>query len=156
MNSQMVDLPLSNVPSAERVKIQIAHLEFVARWETALAPKTCELFRNLLPLNRKMIHCSWSGEGVWVPLGGWNAPWYAENQTNNPDPGQLLLYASGPSEPELLMPYGACIFNSKYGVLKGNHLLTVVKGKDRLPELKRLLLWEGAQDCLIEPVQERI
>lgn len=142
----------SSSSSSDRVLIRIGQLKFLARWEASGAPRTCELFQSLLPLNMKMIHCSWSGEGGWIPLGKWDAPWYPENQTSNPSPGQLLLYAPGPSEPELLIPYGVCIFNSKYGVLAGNHLLTIVEGQDNLPKLKHMLLWQGAQDCRIEQI----
>jgi len=135
---------------ADTLRIRIGDLEFSARWELTAAPRTCHLFRQLLPLRKKMIHCSWSGEGVWVPLGSWDAAWCAENQTSRPEPGQLLLYASGPSEPELLVPCGACIFNSRFGVLTGNHFLSIVDGNEKLLDLHHLLLWKGAQDCFID------
>ncbi len=135
-----------------RLWIQIGPLSSLARWEATLALHTCQSFRNLLPLKMKVIHCSWSGEGVWVPLGKWDAPWDEENQTSHPKPGQLLLYASGPSEPELLIPCGICIFNSRFGILKGNHFATITEGTGLLAELHRLLLWQGAQDCIIEEI----
>jgi hypothetical protein len=130
--------------------ILVAELEFEARFEEAAAPLTCSAFRRLLPLTRKMIHCRWSGEGVWIPLDPLQPPWCAENTTSRPAPGQMLLYAGGPSEPELLIPYGQCVFNSKYGVLSGNHFLTIVSDLELLPELGKRLLWHGAKDCTIE------
>jgi hypothetical protein len=66
----------------------------------------------------------------------------------------VLLYVGGRSEPELLVPYGECIFNSKSGVLAGNHFLTIVRNLDSLAELGRRLLWEGAKDCSIELIRE--
>ncbi len=132
------------------VDIFVAGLEFNARFEETSAPLTCSNFRKLLPLTEKMIHCRWSGEGVWIPMNPWQPPWRAENATSRPAPGQVLLYAEGPSEPELLIPYGQCIFSSKFGVLSGNHLLTIVSNLESLPELGRKLLWEGAKDCTIE------
>jgi len=36
------------------------------------------------------------------------------------------------------------------GPLAGNHFLTVTEGADRLRELGRLVLWEGAQDVVFE------
>ena len=135
---------------AGRLWIRVGDLNFFAAWEVKATPKTCALFRRMLPMKVKLIHCSWSGEGVWVPLGNWDAAWCAENQTSRPEPGQLLLYASGPSEPELLVPCGACIFNSRFGVLTGNHFLSIVEGNEKLLDLHHLLLWKGAQDCFID------
>jgi hypothetical protein len=136
------------------LRIVAADLEFAARFEGTAAPFTCAAFQKLLPLTRRMIHCRWSGEGVWLPLDQWQLPWRVENATSHPQPGQVLLYAGGPSEPELLIPYGRCIFNSKYGVLSGNHFLTIVSNLDSLAELGRRLLWEGAKDCTIELIRE--
>jgi len=132
------------------LRVFVAGLEFDAQFEAALAPLTCAAFRKLLPLKRKMIHCRWSGEGVWIPLAPWPLPWCAENPKSRPLPGQVLLYAGGPSEPEFLIPYGQCVFNSKFGELSGNHFLTIVSHIESLAELGRKLLWEGAQDCTIE------
>lgn len=80
----------------------------------------------------------------------WQLPWREENPTGRPAPGQVLLYAGGPSEPELLIPYGQCVFNSKFGVLSGNHFLTIVSHLESLSELGRRLLWGGARNCTIE------
>jgi Protein of unknown function (DUF3830) len=135
------------------VRISVAGLEFSAQFETSFAPLTCSAFREILPFTRKMIHCRWSGEGVWVPLHEWDTPWLCENTTSHPIPGQVLLYAGGPSEPELLIPYGQCLFNSKFGRLSGNHLLTIVDNREGLAELGRILLWQGAKDCTIESLR---
>ena len=62
-----------------------------------------------------------------------------------PAPGQLLFYPGGVSETEILFPYGPTAFASKAGLLAGNHFATVVEGVDRLGELGRKVLWEGAQ-----------
>src|SRR5437762_1586170 len=54
------------------------------------------------------------------------------------------------SEMEILFPYGSTQFASKIGQLAGNHFATVIEGNERLAELGRLVLWEGAQDFSIE------
>ena len=138
--------------AAGRLWIRVGQQNFFAEWETDTAPRTCELFRKLLPLKMKIIHCSWSGEGVWVPLRKWEMQWHKENETSHPKPGQMLLHPGGQSEPELLIPCGICVFNSRFGILKGNHFATISKGMDGLTRLHQSLLWEGAQDCVIEKI----
>jgi Protein of unknown function (DUF3830) len=151
MNSRLhIPIMSSSIPLPPDLLIRVASLEFTARFEDKSAPRTCDVFRQLLPLKMKILHCRWSGEACWIPLGKWEVPLNGENQTSHPLPGQILLYASGPSEPELLIPYGTCVFSSKIGHLAGNHFLTIINEHELLGELGRLVLWEGAQDCVIE------
>ena len=142
----------ASVTGIDLFSIHVAQLVFIARWETTGAPKTCKVFASLLPMTMKLIHCSWSGEGVWIPLGKWEKEWHEENQIRHPAPGQLLLHIGRRSEPELLIPCGSCSFRSKFGPLSGNHFATVIQGTEDLLELHRLLLWHGAQDCTIEAI----
>ncbi len=142
----------SSVFESDLFSIHIAHLAFIARWETISAPRTCEAFASLLPMTMKLIHCSWSGEGVWIPLGQWEKERYEENQIRHPEPGQLLLHIGRRSEPELLIPCGACSFRSKFGPLSGNQFATVIQGTEDLLELHRLVLWHGAQDCTVKAI----
>lgn len=78
--------------------------KFQARFETGLAPKTCDIFRRLLPYKQRVIHVRWSGEAVWIPLGETDLGIPAENQTSYPAPGQMILYPGGISETEILLP----------------------------------------------------
>jgi hypothetical protein len=73
-----------------------------------------------------------------------------ENATSYPSRGDILFYPLGASETELLFPYGSCRFASKVGQLAGNHFLTLTSGHELLPELGRLVLWEGAQPIRIQ------
>jgi Protein of unknown function (DUF3830) len=109
-------------------------------------------FSAIVALKMKILHCRWSGEACWIPLGSWEVLLKGENQTSHPSPGQILLYASGLREPELLIPYGACVFSSKIGQLAGNHFLTIINEHELLGELGHLMLWEGAQDCVISSI----
>ena len=124
--------------------------KFQARFETGLAPKTCEIFRRLLPYQQRVIHVRWSGEAVWIPLGETDLGVPAENQTSYPAPGQMLLYPGGISETEILLAYGGVRFASKVGQLAGNHFLTITKGRENLTALGKLCLWQGAQDILFD------
>jgi len=123
--------------------------KFQARFETALAPKTCTIFRRLLPYEQRVIHVRWSGEAVWIPLGDTDLGVPAENQTSFPAPGQMLLYPGGISETEILLAYGGVHFASKVGQLAGNHFVTITSALEDLPKLGKMVLWEGAQPIRI-------
>jgi hypothetical protein len=124
--------------------------KFQARFETGLAPKTCAIFKRLLPYKERVIHVRWSGEAVWIPLGDADMGIPAENQTSYPAPGQMLLYPGGISETEILLAYGGVHFASKMGQLAGNHFITITSALDDLPKLGKMTLWEGAQHIKIE------
>ena len=123
---------------------------FRAVLETERAPRTCEAFLELLPLQRRIIHARWSGESMWVPLGAGSFESLGENVTSHPSRGQLLFYPGGISEPEILVPYGSAIFSSKVGLLPGSHFLTITEGLDRLREIGESVLWTGAREVVFE------
>jgi hypothetical protein len=133
------------------LRITVGDFRFAARLEEEQAPKTVAALRGLLPLENQLVQARWSGESAWVPLG-WElylgvGP---ENATSYPAPGELLFYPGGLSEVEILFPYGATCFASKMGQLAGNHVATIVEGREHLPELGRVVLWEGAQQIRLE------
>ncbi len=134
------------------LKITAGGFIFKAKLEEENAPKTCSAFLKLLPFKNKIIHVRWSGEGVWIPLGDFNLGLGYENHTSHPSKGEILLYPGGISETEILIPYGSASFSSKMGQLAGNHFLTIIEGKEKLPELGKKVLWEGAQDILFEKI----
>ncbi len=128
------------------IEIIAGDLRFLARLEEERAPKTSARFRAMLPLNTKIIQARWSGEAGWVPFGELDLDLGYENQTSYPAPGHLLLYPGGISETEILFPYGATVFASRSGQLAGNHFATIYEGNDRLADLGKRVLWEGAQE----------
>jgi hypothetical protein len=142
----------SEAETTGRLAIRVGNLNFIALWEPE-APRTTAVIRSLLPLRSQLIHCRWSGESTWIPFGDMRPDLDFENHTSHPSPGQILIYPGGISECEILFPYGACSFASKVGQLAGNHFATVVPDDgwtDRLREVGRRCLWEGAQDIEIE------
>ena len=136
----------------DKLRITSGPYVFDARFETAAAPKTCGIFKKLLPYDNKIIHVRWSGEGVWIPLGDLDLGLTYENHTSYPAPGQFIVHPGGISETEILLAYGAVHFASKVGQLAGNHFITITSGLDKLYELGRAVLYEGAKPIRIEAV----
>ena len=135
------------------LKITIADMAFDARLETDKAPRTCAAFVSRLPFEGKVVHVRWSGEAVWIPLGDLDFGVSYENHTSYPAPGQIILYPGGISETEILLAYGGVHFASKMGQLAGNHFITLTSGLDKLPEIGRLALWNGAQPIRFEAAE---
>ena len=130
--------------------VRAGDFTFKARFEEQLAPKTCAAFRRAMPFDSQAIHVRWSVEGVWMPLGDLYFGVSYENHTSYPAPGQIILYPGGISETEILLAYGGVHFASKMGQLAGNHFMTITSNLDKLPELGRMVLWQGAQTVRIE------
>jgi hypothetical protein len=128
------------------LEISAGAFRYSARLEEADAPQTVAAFRRMLPLESRIIHVRWSGEGGWIPMGDLDVGIGPENATRYPSPGELIFYPGGVSETELLLAYGYVAFASKAGALAGNHFATIVEGGETLRELGRTLLWEGAQE----------
>jgi hypothetical protein len=136
------------------LRIAVGELRFTARWEPD-APQTIEAIRRMLPIDSKLIHCRWSGESTWIPYGEFRPGIDYENHTSHPAPGTLAMYPGGISECEIFFPYGACTTSSKVGQLAANHFATIEPDEgwaDRLREVGRRALWEGAQPIRIEEV----
>ena len=132
-----------------RINITVGKdIRFVAEFEEKNAPKTVAAFKKMLPYKQRIVHCRWSGEGCWIPLGDFKLDVGFENHTSFPAPGHILWYPGGYSETELIFAYGGVRFASKMGQLAGNHFLTVVEGMERLPEMGRRVLYEGAQEIV--------
>jgi hypothetical protein len=127
------------------VVITVGPLRFTARFEDEKAPATCAAFAAQLPFESNLLQARWSGESAWSPLGSLQLGIPVENATSHPSRGDILFYQAAASETEILFPYGSTCFASKVGQLAGNHMLTLTSGHDLLPELGRLVLWEGAQ-----------
>ena len=132
------------------LRITAGPYKFTGRLEDENAPQTCAAFRKLLPYRQKLIHARWSGEACWIPLGDFDLGVSYENHTSHPSRGDILFYPGGLSETEILFPYGSARFASKVGQLAGNHFLTIGEGREHLPDLGRLCLWEGAQEIVFE------
>ena len=144
MNGQHGDDAVSDIT------ITSGNFRFKARFEDKLAPKTCAMFRSLLPYRQRIIHVRWSGEACWIPLGETDFGLGLENHTSFPAPGQIIVYPGGISETEILLAYGGVRFASKVGQLAGNHVLTITEGGERLTEFGPYVLYNGAQDIVFD------
>ncbi len=130
--------------------IHAGTFRFDAVLEENAAPKTCSVFKELLPYKGQIVHVRWSGEGVWIPLGETDFGLDYENHTSHPAPGHFILYPGGISETEILLAYGGVDFSSKMGQLAGNHFITITGGHENLMELGNTVLWKGAQPIRFE------
>ena len=137
------------------IRISVGDLVFVAVLERERAPATVAALLRQLPLAGSLLQARWSGEAAWMPLGSLDLGVGAENDTQRPVPGQILLYPKGISETEILVPYGETVFASKAGPLRGNHVMTIVEGAEQLSELGRRVLWNGVQPIRFEAGQDR-
>lgn len=118
-----------------------------------LSPRACAILEGLLPLRGLARHARWSGEALWAPLApvwprGLLLP--PENATGRPRPGDALLFAGPRSEPELLLPYGACRFACRAGRLAGSPVLTLEGDLALLRALGQDALMTGAAALKIE------
>ncbi len=131
------------------LSIRVGDLNFSARWQPE-APQTIAAIRRLLPIRNRLIQCRWSGEGCWIPFGDMKVGVGFENHTSHPAPGDVIIYTGDQSECEILIAYGGVAFSSKVGQLAGNHFATITAGREQLAEMGRRVLWEGAQEIVIE------
>lgn len=133
--------------------LKIGTERFRARLRRELAPRSCECLLSLLPYSGNVIHARWSGEALWSPLSGTLPPELRlppENARHQPAPGEVLLFAGQRSEPELLIVYGRSRFASAAGALEGNPVLSIEDGLERVAQLGREVLWNGAKPLSIE------
>ena len=66
------------------LEITASDFAFAARFEEGAAQETVAAFRRMLPLESKIIHVRWSGEGGWIPMGDLDLGIGAENATRYP------------------------------------------------------------------------
>ena len=130
------------------MNIEIDGYKFDAVFEEINSPKTCEVFRKVIPFEAQVVHVRWSGEGMWIPLGEMDFAVKLEDATSYPTPGQVLLYPKGKSETEILIAYGCVHFASKAGSLAGNHFATITSDLEKLKEIGVSTLWEGSKSIL--------
>jgi hypothetical protein len=136
----------------KEISLTIGGLSFKARLLEVEAQKTCGAFLSRMPIDGKVIHAAWSGESVWFPMDSIGINVSPENQTSHPSRGDLLYYSGGISGKELLITYGSAFFSSKVGQLQGNHFASIETELDKLKEMGKKTLWEGAQPIRIENI----
>jgi hypothetical protein len=124
----------------------------MGRFEAQAAPKSVAWLLGRIPLHATALHARWSGEAGWAPLGD-DVRLEPENATSYPHPGDLLLYAGAKSEPELLIPYGACAFACRAGSLAGSHVITLETNIAGLRTMGELLLRDGRQPLLLTAIE---
>lgn len=137
------------------IKITVGEHEFLARLETEKSPKTCLWFLNLLPYRAHICQGRWSGKASFIRLGSTGAHVAYEKATSYPQVGEVVMYPGDKEQGggEIYIPYGPNEFSCEFGKISGNHFLSIVEGKDELPELGEHVHWHGAQEILFELVE---
>lgn len=134
----------------QKISIEIGGVKFLAVAQTEKAPKTCEALMKLSPISGEVMHARYAGEGMFFGLE--NPPTLDyENHTSYASKGDVLFYPGTIHAKGILIAYGAALFQSKVGLLAGNHFASITDGLDRLPEVGMRLLREGAKPILITP-----
>jgi len=128
-----------------KLNLQIGEYSFILKLEWEKAPETCKKILTLLPLENKIIQARWSGDAGWVPLGALKLHLPSENKKNAPLAGEILVYSGEVSETEIYVPYGFNRFACKEGQLEGNHFATIVEGVEKISEVGKKILHQGAQ-----------
>jgi hypothetical protein len=132
------------------IEVVIDKQVFNTKLHRAEAPQTVESLLRLLPYKSKIIHVRFSGEAMWIPLPK-DLPLAAvlENQTSYPSKGEILYYPGFVSEKEILISYGATVFSSRVGMLPGSHFASILDDHQKLADMGKRVLWEGAKDVTI-------
>lgn len=136
----------------KRIKITSGQYTYLARLEEETAPQTCAWFLKKLPFKTHISQGRWSGKAVFIRLGTTGAGVAYENATCYPQTGDIVMCPGDATQGggEIYMPYGPNAFACEYGKLAGNHFLSIVEGRQSLPQFGELVHWHGAQEILFE------
>jgi hypothetical protein len=74
------------------IKIKFGNVEVVAELLIKEAPKSCELIKNLLPLEGKPWHAIENGREIFLPIPEPDPEIIPENQTIHQIPGDVFIY----------------------------------------------------------------
>ena len=127
------------------LRIDVGDLHFSARWEPE-APQTVDPADAAHRSEADPL--SLVGRVDLIPYGDFRPGIDYENHTSHSSPGMLAMYPGGISECEIFFPcMRACATSSKVGQLAANHFARRSDDgwQDRLREVGRRALWEGAQ-----------
>ena len=132
----------------DRLVLEIAAggFDFVARFEEEAAPQTVAAFRRLLPLESRIIHVRWSGEGGWIPFGDLDVGIGPRTRPAIRTRVKSCSTPAGCPRPSSCSPTATSASPRRRGPLAGNHFATILEGNENLRELGRKFLWEGAQE----------
>jgi Protein of unknown function (DUF3830) len=131
-----------------RVNVEIGGSKFSATVHAEKAPKTCEALASLLPIEAEVMHSRFAGEAIFFGMKA--APQLAyENHTSYLSRGEMLYYPGSIHGNGIMIAYGASVFNSKVGLLAGNHFASITDDLDQLAEVGMKLLREGAKPVRI-------
>jgi hypothetical protein len=131
-----------------RLNVEIGGTSFSAVAQTEKAPRTLDILTKLLPIEAEITHSRFSGESIWFNIK--DAPQLDyENHTSYLSRGDMVYYPGSIHGNGILIAYGGAVFNSKVGLLAGNHFASITEDLDRLAEMGMKLIREGAKPIRI-------
>lgn len=85
---------------AREIEIELENTKFIAILLESKAPRTCDVFWDLLPFQGEALHCTWSGQCIYSHGGFPKLD--QENASPFTSQGDILLCDSG----EIILVYG--------------------------------------------------
>ena len=135
----------------DKLRIKAGPHTFDAHFETAAAPKTCAVFKKLLPYDNKIIHVRWSGEGVWIPLGDLDLGLSLRepHQLSGARASSSSIPAAS-AKPKSCSPMAACALPARSASSPATISSPSPPISTNSYELGRAVLYEGAKPIRIE------
>ena len=137
-----------------RVRIISKEFSFIAIVEEEKSPLTSKWLLGLLPWEAEMLHVSWSGSACFVQLEDLAHDLPFESPIRIPSKGEIIVYPGNIPNlqmgGEFFLSWGPCSIATQLGHLMGNHVLTIVEGKENLEAFGRRVHYEGIQPIRVE------
>lgn len=130
----------------KKLEIKIDDEVFLAAMLEEQAPRTCEAVLNLLPLEGKVFHATWSGDMLFFKCRETPVETGPENQTVYPSRGDVGLNFN---LKEFQIVYGQAQLRARFGPAPDNLFARITENLKGLEEMGKRIHREGAKKITI-------